>query len=775
MTRQAQQRTGNLPVDVTSLVGRRSETVEVRKLMGRSRIVTLTGPGGVGKTRLALHVARRSAASFPAGVWFISLAEVPRPELVIPTIMSVLEFGPGLKRELAEQIGDRRLLLVLDNCEHLTESCAEVATALLSACPGLSLLATSRESLRIAGETVFAVRALSVPRPGEEDRSGGGGRRDAVSLFIERAQLANPDLIIDAETERSVVELCRRLDGLPLAIELSAAATRVLPIEALNAQAAHPLTQVAHGLRSAPTRHQSLRATIACSYDLCSASAQRLWERMSVLRGATSIEVVQDVCGDESLTADDIVDALVELTEKSVLEFDGSRYRMLETIRCFGADGLAASGQEAATRAAHLRSVAALADDLEQSWLVGDQERAVRRVREEWANVRAALDHCLVDPTSAGTGLRITRQLFGFWLTSLPMREGRTWLTRFLAVETDPSEDWISVLWVAGLLTTLDGDVTAAERLLRQGVELSRDMGDQANLAHSLQGLGFCYVLRGLHDDAIEVLEEAVDLERSLPGPNPHLSRALTTQGIALCAAERATAATEVLEEARSVQSESGDNFMGSWSDAFLGLATCLDGQLDRAEDLLRMVLERKLALGDALGVSLTLEFLAWVALEKSEPERGAWLLGASDAVAQQVGPHLVGFARLLQWHADYGARAMKALGTRAFESALRRSLGLSVPEMVAHALGMEDRETPPADDVASDDVPLTRRERQIALLVAEGKTNKEIAAELVIAHRTVDSHVENILVKLDFSSRAQIAALIAKQSPTSVPPSPAG
>lgn len=761
MTRRIQQGIGNLPADVTSLVGRRAETAAVRQLMGKTRMVTLTGPGGVGKTRLALHVARRSSASFVDGVWFVPLAEVTRPDLVVPTIMSILNVGVGMQRDLADQIGGQRLLLVLDNCEHLTAACADVATSLLAACPRLAVLATSRESLRIAGETVFVVRPLSVPRPGEEDQKGAGSH-DAVNLFIERAQLANPNLTIDAGTERSVVELCQRLDGLPLAIELAAAATCVLPIAALSAQAAQPLTPLAQGLRSAPTRHQSLRATIACSYDLSSASAQCVWERMSVLRGGTSIDVVQQVCADDLLSPDEVVEALIELTIKSVVEFDGSRYRMLEPIRHFGAEGLAASGQEAAMRAAHLRYIISLADEFERRWYVGDQGQVVQCVRDQWANVRAALDFCLVEPARGEAGLRIARQLYGFWVTSVPMGEGRNWLDCFLAVGVTPSEDRASALWVAGLLTTLDGDVESGENLIQEGIELSRTMGDQANLAHALQGLGFCHVLRSQIAESLAVLQEAVRLERSLAAPNPHLGRALTTYGIALCAAGQATQATEALEEARSAQVAIGDDFMGSWSDVFLGLAACLDHQPDRAEKALTAGLERKRALGDTLGVSLTLEFLGWVALDAGDPDRGARLLGASEAVAETVGPHLVGFTRLLQWHSEYRARARQTLGSVSYESAIRSARQMSISDLVTYVLDRKSEAESSAGGL-SEESPLTPRERQVALLVAEGKTNKEIAVALVIAHRTVDSHVENILVKLDFSSRAQIAALIAR------------
>lgn len=761
MTRRVRHTNGNLPADVTSLIGRRTEAAELRQLLAKSRMVTLTGPGGVGKTRLALQVARGSSGSFVDGVWFVPLADVTRPDLVVPTIMSILDLG-GMGRGLAQQIGRKRMLLVLDNCEHLTAACAGIATSLLAACPELTVLATSRESLRIAGETNFAVRPLSVPKllkPGET--LGATGSRDAVDLFVARAQLANPDLTMDAQTERSVVELCRRLDGLPLAIELTAAAACVLPIAALNAQAALPLTPPVRGLRSAPSRHQSLRATIACSYDLCSPLARIVWQRMSVLRGGTSLEIAQRVCSDESLSRGDVLHALVELTDKSVLEFDGSLYRMLEAIRQFGAEGLASSGDEPAMRAAHLSCIVGLAREAEQRWNTGDQGQVVQSIRKQWANVRAALDLCLTEPVYAQTGLQIARQLFGFWVTSVPMREGRSWLNFFLRVIVTPSEDRASALWIAGLLTTLDGDVESAEELIQEGIALSRELGDPANLAHALQGLGFCHVLRNNLDDSLTVLNEAVSLERSLAAPNPHLGRALTTQGIALCAAGQAVRAATALKEARSVQRATGDDFMGSWSDVFLGLAACLNGQSGDAEAILREALERKKNLGDTLGVSLALEFLGWTALNVGDHDRGARLLGASEAVSESVAPHLVGFTRLLQWHEEYRAFARTALGSGCFESAIQSAREMSISSIVTSAIGGMQEPAPRVEEL--HELPLTPRERQIALLIAEGKTNRQIASELVIAHRTVDSHVENILVKLDFSSRAQIAALVAR------------
>lgn len=721
-------------------------------------MVTLTGPGGVGKTRLALEVARRASAAFAGGVWLVPLAELTSPDLVVPTIVSTL--GSATRhRDLTELIGDQQILLVIDNCEHLAEACAEVAATMVAACPGLTILATSREPLRLEGEALFAVRPLSVPRLGAAEVPGAAGGRDAVELFVERARLVNPDFRLDGDTEQAVVELCRRVDGLPLAIELAAAATRVLPLEAVSGKDDEAVT--VRGFRAAPARHQSLAATIECSYQLCSEPARQLWEWMSVFRGGALFSAVSQLCEDDVLSHGEIVAALVELTDKSVVEFDGSRYRMLETIRHFGSERLAAAGQEKRARLAHLTYIAGLADDVDRGWYEGEQEALVRRARDEQANVRAALAFAIGDPDRVEIGLRIARKLYGFWLTAGSFGEGRQWLERLLNADAGSSER-VPALWVAGLVSALDGEAQAAERFFGEGVTLSRQLQDDANLAHALQGLGFCRVLQGETVGALPVLEEAVRLERRLESPNPHLGRALSTWGIGLCAADRPDEAATVLEEARGLQSVGGDDFMGTWSEIFLGLAACLDRRLADAENLLTKVLKQKRALGDSLGISFAVEFLAWVAVESGDAERAARLLGASKALARLTGPHLIGFRRFMDWHDHYVERARSLLGARSYEVAIQRADRATVDETIAFALGEEALSEPAADAPVDQRVALTRREWQIAGLVAAGKTNKEIAAELVIAQRTVDSHVAHIFAKLGVTSRARVAALYA-------------
>lgn len=759
MTHREHRAIGNLPAAVTSLIGRRAEAAEVRRLLGEARVVTLTGPGGVGKTRLALEVARRASAAFAGGVWLVPLAEVTRPDLVIPTIVST--FGSVTRhRELTDLIGDQQILLVIDNCEHLAQECAEVTSSMVAECPGLTVLATSREPLRLEGEALFAVRPLSVPRFGGPEVPGAARSRDAVDLFVERAKLVNPDFALDVDTERLVVELCRRLDGLPLAIELAAAATRVLPLDAVSGMDEEPMSASVRGFRAGPARHQSLTATIECSYQLCSEPARRLWERMSVFRGGAVLDAVGRVCADGALSKGEIVAALVELTDKSVVEFDGARYRMLETIRHFGSERLTAADLETSARLAHLQYVAGLADEVDRGWYAGEQQALVRRAGDEQANVRAALSFTLEDPDRVELGLRIAHKLYGLWLTAGSLGEGRHWLERLLNADNGSSER-APALWVAGLVSALDGEAPAAELLFEEGIARSRQLEDHANLAHALQGLGFCHVLQGKTEDALAVLEEAVRLERGLQSPNPHLGRALTTLGIALCAADRSHHAARVLEEARSLQVAGGDEFMGSWSEIFLGLAACLDRRLTHAENLLTRVLKRKRALGDSLGISFAVEFLAWVAIEGGDAKRAARLLGASEALARLIGPHLVGFSRFMEWHDHYAERARVLLGDRYYDATMQRAGRATVDDTIAFALG-EEPTLERAHDQADQRPTLTQREWQIAGLVAEGKTNKEIAAELVIGQRTVDSHVAHIFSKLGVTSRARVAAIYA-------------
>ncbi|WP_280218363.1 ATP-binding protein [Nocardia neocaledoniensis] len=680
----------------TSLIGRHAEVVGVCRRIASSRLVTLTGPGGVGKTRLALEVGGKSQTLFEDGVRLSPLAELTQADLLVPALFSAIGAPPASGSGTTDQgvavlsalIGSRELLLVLDNCEHLVEPCARVISRLLATCPNLRVLATSREPLRLVGEVVFRVPPLALPPPGEVTEPGASVRYEAVELFLDRVSMVNSDFVLDVSNEQSVVALCERLDGLPLAIELAAAATRALPLQAVSAGAGDPFDLLVSASRIGPARHQTMRATIDCSYALCSAAAQTLWARMSVFRGGAVLRAIKAVCSDHVIDPGVVGEALVELVDKSLVSFDGRRYRMLEIIRCYGQERLRELGEEYSLRLAHLDWFAAAAAEFDECWYVGDQRALSGRVLEDHANIRAALEFCVDEPHLNPIGLRVASDLFGFWLTTASLGEGRHWLDMLFSRDEAPSPERAEALWIAGLFTTLDGDAVQGIELVDQGIQLARRFRDPASLAHAMQVRGFGQSLLGETADAISTLEDAVRLEGDLPGFNPHLTRAYLSLGIALCSDGRLGESERALEEGRAVSVSCGDELMTSWSTVFLGLVALLDGRVSHADRLLAEALKSKRALGDTLGISYAVEFLAWVALTSGDAERAARLIGASESVWDMFGPHLAGFARFIEWHRRYVKQGRDLLGTSEFDAAADDGANLRTDEIIAYALG---------------------------------------------------------------------------------------
>ncbi|HJQ46485.1 MAG TPA: LuxR C-terminal-related transcriptional regulator [Amycolatopsis sp.] len=766
MAKSTRGRQGSLPADLTSMVGRRAESAEIKRMLSGSRLVTLTGTGGVGKTRLALHVARQLHPAFRDGVWLVPLGELTQPDLLPLTVMSVISrqsgsAGTGVA-ELSDFVGDRQLLLVLDNCEHLIEACAKLTTDLLRSCPNLKVLATSREQLRIEGEVLFEVPPLAVPTNG--DAAALASRYDAVRLFVERASSVCAGFSLTPEQERAVCALCRRLDGLPLAIELAALRSRALSIDELLARQNDRFDVLTAGSRTAPLRHRTLRAVVDYSYQLCSPELQRLWARISVFAGGADLNAVEAVCTGPGLTAAGIPQALAELVDKSIVTFDGSRYRMLETIRAYGLERLRQFGEQRRAGLAHCDYFARLAEDLAAGSFGPDQAALLGRALADHANLRIALEFCLTQPGQATVGLRIAGLLWHFWAGCGLQVEGQHWLDRLLAAGTEPTRERVRALWINAWLAVTRGDIPTGLPLLDECDELAAALGDEDGTAHATFVRGLAEGFLGRPEHSIARLEEAVRLGRLLPAGGPLLAEALIHLGATLCYEKRLDRAVEVLEEGRRLCTEHSEQWLLSWFEVLLGLAAQLGGRQAQATILLNQGLARKHAVGDLLGISIALEFLGWVAIDSNDTDRGVRLIGASQSLAEPLGAHLVGYPRLLDWHGDYSRQARDSLGPRAFDKALEYGRNLGKDRAVAYASG-KAMDVGPAPPASREDLPLTRREREVAELVATGKTNRQIAGELVIAVRTVDTHVENILTKLGFTSRAQIAALLARRA----------
>ena len=520
----------NLPTQPTPLIGRDRELAQVRDRLrsGEVAILTLTGPGGTGKTRLALHAAADSVGAFPSGTFFVALAPVSDPELVLPTIAQVLGLrvprGRALMQVLAEHLAERRLLLVLDNVEHVVAAAPAIAK-LVAAAPALTVLATSRQPLHVSGERVFPVPPLELPVvDGDWDAVVGN---EAISLFVERARAIRPDFELTEANARAVAAICLRLDGLPLAIELAAARVVLFPPAALLARLDERLEVLTGGARDRPTRHHTLRATLDWSYDLLGESRRRLFARLAVFAGGWTLEAAETVCNGDL----DVLDGLASLIDKSLVRLEGTeeepRFAMLDTVREYALDKLKESGEEGHLRERHLEWSLAFAERAEPELRGPEQKAWLERLHAELDNFRAALDWCR-SRRHTDLSLRLGSALLEFWIVRADWSEGREWIEESLtpATEVDPRIRMKALRSAAELADVLS-DYPAATRYYEESLAIARALADRRGIAEALRGLAFERGRVGLPVETQRpLLEEAVEIYRDL-GDDPGLARSL--------------------------------------------------------------------------------------------------------------------------------------------------------------------------------------------------------------------------------------------------------
>ncbi|RSM67911.1 LuxR family transcriptional regulator [Kibdelosporangium aridum] len=519
---------GNLPGEVTSFVGRRRETVRAVRLMRTARLLTLTGVAGVGKTRLALRVAAQVREAFPHGVWLVELAALTDGNLLPQTLADVLDIRDQLHAPtvgmLADHLADKRLLLVLDNCEHLVDVCAMLVSELLAA-PGLQVLATSRHSLGAVGEQLLEVPPLSVPDPDQPMTTRTVARHEAVQLFAERAAVAQPGFALNAGNRATVVRICQRLDGIPLAIELVALRVRAMPVTEILTRLDDYLEFLTTGSLIAVPRLQPLRAAIDWSFALCSPLEQQLWARASVFAGEFDLEAAEAVCSGQGITREDVFDLVAALVDKSVLirihdDADTlARYRMLEAIRHYGQEQLASSHHLTAVRLRHRDHYRHLVTRSEQEWLGPNELTWFTRLRREHANLRIALAFCLTQPGQPRVGLEITAALWHYWIRSCTHTEGRYWLDQTLQLDPEPSTHRAKALGVDGWLALMQADMATARSLLEQSRELAHWLGDELALARTTLGFGVAAFNQNDLPNAITLLQDAFALHQALNDP----------------------------------------------------------------------------------------------------------------------------------------------------------------------------------------------------------------------------------------------------------------
>jgi predicted ATPase/DNA-binding CsgD family transcriptional regulator len=797
-----------------------------------TRALTLCGPGGIGKTRLALRVLAAAAADFPDGAWFVELSDLRQPELVVSRVAAAIgvaeEPGRPLLDTLTDALRSRRLLLALDNCEHLIDACAQVCRHLLVSSPGLRLLNTSREPLCVAAETIWQVPPLSVAPVGTDPAASGSlgalGPGDAhcyeaIRLFADRAAASHPGFAVGPDNVAAITSICRALDGVPLAIELAAARVRALSLEQISARLDDRFGLLTAGDRSAPARQRTLRAAIEWSYDLLTDAERALFRRLSVFTG-WSLEMAEQVCSGDRILARDVLGLTAALVDKSLVVLEPevlgqARYRMLDTIRAYAAARLAEAGESAPFqrrfRDYTLRTV-------EHNMALGmarvpapwpARVDVFRRYDVEASNVSQVLNWCLAD-ADAENGLRICAGVSPCWIVWGTFAEGGEWLDSFLALDTSavpPRTRGAAV--VARAQLALSSDPAAAESLAEQGLKLCRDAGDEFWTAAALNLLSEIALHTGRTEAATAWADETLAIAQAA-GDGWNEGYALGTRAAIAArlgklreAQQLATASASVMRridqqwgaarallglgdlarlcghpgdahsryvEALAILREIGARPEIARCLAGLGRVAMDLGAIEQARRHLTRSIRLSHATGSRIGVARGLETFAALAGHENRPELAVELTAATTALRETAGlPPLPG-ARI----ESYLTQARR-LGEPAVARLWATGLGMSGEAAVALALdvppaaALDDENTPltvvGAYEVAA--VPpssLTPREHEIAALVAIGGSNKAIANELSISPTTAARHIANIMAKLGFSSRTQIAAWMASQ-----------
>jgi predicted ATPase/DNA-binding CsgD family transcriptional regulator len=869
MTKQIVLSRGNLPAEPNSFVGRERDLEELALLLSAARALTLCGPGGIGKTRLALRLAQEIVPRFPDGTWLIELADTTDPGLLPARIASALgiheEADSPLAETLIAALRPRQLLLVLDTCEHIVDACAALVQQLLAGCPRLRLIATSREPLRVRGETVWRVPPLAVPAVPAGLSVSQLAAHEAMRLFAERAAAASPGFALSAGNAAAVARLCQMLDGMPLAIELAAARVRALSIEQIAVRVADRFQLLATGDRTAPPRQQTLRAAVDWSYELLTEPEQILLRRLSVFAG-WNLEMAEEVCADEAIPAGQVLGLLVALIDKSLVtldqELDGhARYRLLDTIKEYAADRLDASGERPAIRRRHSAYLLQLLDEIvARAFVRGDPpwpERVAmyRRITVERPNYRAALSSCL-ERGDAQEGLRLCCALRSQWIADGAVTEGSGWFDLFLGLDGEVAPlVRARALMLRAELAFEQQDYAGAGECARAGLELCRAAGG-TETAGGLRMLALVSLRAGRPAEALASADAAVEAARAArddweEGITLSTRAAVLARQGKLAEAQRTfEAALDVLADnngwglaqtwyglgslarARGDHVAAADHFSSALAryrqiGARPEIARCLAGlawvalaeqDLGLAAVSLAECLRLSLATGQRLAIARGIQAAAVLAALRDEPARTARLEGAAVALLEALGHAPSASARARSDQLLEAAR--RKLGAPVVARLLAEGAAMTPDQAVSWAIGagdagLEDRcFAPPggraaqpggalqAGNGAAPAAPphvtggrpprgpggpvsaghgtpqefaggpgparaplstsvLTVREREIAVLIARGLSNRGIAGELVISPATAARHVANIFTKLGVRSRAQVAAWV--------------
>jgi non-specific serine/threonine protein kinase len=754
---------GGQAADATSFVGRQAEVERVSGLLLVNRLVTLTGPGGAGKTRLALRVVAGVAPSFADGTYVVALDALQDPGLLTQVVASQL----GL-RDVPEEpvhsvttfLRDRTLLLVLDNCEHMVDECGLLIGKVLSAAPNVRILTTSRHVLSIEGEHVFPVEPLPIPRV---ENGVLFGQTDALRLFADRASAASPGFEVTPANQEDVVGICSRLDGLPLAIELAAAWVRVLEPADILHRVQDRFAFLARGGGFKHFRQRTLLATVEWSYHLCSPEEQALWTRLSVFKGGFTLAAAETVCAGGNIRKADVLIIIASLVDKSLLSRDGhngsARYWMLDTIHQYGHDLLIESGQGEEFHGRHcvyfLELIQAIGDD----WYGERQLEHRALVWNEQANLRAALEFGLSSPSHRLDGAWLAVRLHFHWISCGFIGEGLRWLARVLALHEAPDDLRVHALWISAYSSAVLGDQVTALSMAEQGVALARGLGEAELLALSLYGEGTAALFASQYSRSDACYGESIAWYQKLENPGGRLFPPYHVRGLVAALAGDPVKAEELARRGLEHLSQRGEVWARSYAHYVMAFAHWRQDDLElafqHATECIRLTVE----FNDGTLIALVAEMLADAAMASGERSRAACLLGLVERTWRRVGGSLLaGDAAWLESHRAHKSELRKVMGDAAFTSAIQigEAKGASLrtaADFLLQGIGQ-----------AADTTPLTRREMEVAVWVARGKTNKEIAATLSISPRTVEVHVDRIMRKLEFASRVQIGIWVASR-----------
>ncbi|MFF3486839.1 ATP-binding protein [Streptomyces sp. NPDC002701] len=678
---------GNLPLELNAFVGRSAELSQLGTALDAARLVTVTGPGGVGKSRLA---ARAAAGSRPRdGVWLVELAAVRDPELVEYAVVEALGLTDHTsrppRRVLLEHLAERRVLLVVDGFEHLVDACASLVGDLLRRSAGLRVLAVGRRPLSVDGERVFPLAPLSEP--------------EAAELFADRAAAGAPQFALDDGNRADVHEICRRLDGVPLAVELAAGRLRALSPAQLLARLDDRFRLLTGGGRDMLPRHRTLRTAIGWSHELCTPRERLLWARLSVFAGPFDLEAVEYVCGGGGLRPDNILDVLGELLAQSVVTREetpaGARYRMLDTVRSYGADWLEAMGDAARLRRRHRDWYLGLATWGELDWFSPRQREVAARVEAELPNLRHALEHCLSEPDGGHLGQYLAGTLWYYWVGCGRLSEGRHWLERSVGLETGHERSRLKALWVLGYVAVLQGDSVPALAALdecRQRAELS---GNATALAYAEHRTG-CLAL--VTDDMLRaetLLRSALERYHEIGELNSNVLMGQVELGMALAFQGDLPGAVRLCEEVRRVCVDHGERWALAYALYVLAYAAWTEGDLPGARRLLAECLDTTHVFHDLLGTVLAVELLALVTVSEGDAGEAAVLQGSAASMWPSVGLPLFGSAHYNAPHELCEATAREQLGDERYEECVRAGARLGLRAAVGRALGHSRQRAP--------------------------------------------------------------------------------